>query len=83
MNAPLASLIRWRVLDCAKRSARLRHALRQAAKARPVLHDTTCRLAYAIEARRRYAWAWSHGAGNYAPMLWPCVWTIGPRGKLP
>lgn len=83
MNAPLAQLVLSRVTDAARHSARLRHALRQAAKVRPVLHDTTCRLAYAIEARRRYAWAWSHGAGDYAPMLWPCVWTIGPRGVLP
>ena len=83
MNAPLAQLVLSRVADAPRHSARLRHALRQAAKARPVWHDTACRVAYAIEARRRYAWAWSHGAGDYAPMLWPCVWTIGPRGVLP
>ena len=92
MNAPLAQLVQSRIADAARHSARLRHALRQAAKARPVWHDTVSRRAYAMDATRRFALgatfhalAWSPGGAvfDYAPMLWPCVWTIGPRGVLP
>lgn len=73
MNAPLASLVRWRVLECAKHSARLRHALRQAA----------CRGSYAwgtgLPAYRRLRFK---RAG--LPWFWSkSFYTIGPRGKLP
>lgn len=72
MSAPLAELVRWRVLDAAKHSARLRHALRQAAKARPMrgtIHPPMVRLRLARALGVRMA---------AQPR-----WTIGPVGTLP
>ncbi len=72
MNFPLASLVRWRVIEAAKHSARLRHALRQAAKARPMrgtIHPPMVRLRMARALGVRMA---------AQPR-----WTIGPRGVLP
>lgn len=83
MNAPLAELIRWRVLECAKHSARLRRALREREFARRH-HRTFGR----SECKAFYRRSWWGKQGRTGKRAWPTtltpsLWTIGPRGKLP
>jgi len=72
VNAPLAELVRWRVLDCAKHSPRLRKALR-AARSRAALVKIRGRSGLPAHLRLRGMKTW----------LVASRWTIGPRGVLP
>lgn len=83
MNAPLASLVRWRVLDCAKHSSSLRRALRQRDAMDRASNVQRGQWTSRHPAKDRLELVGFSSGMGYCKKLVASRWTIGPRGVLP